>query len=68
MHIGLSVANFAAPGGPARLGPEIAAMARRAEAAGFESLWVYDPAVIERWGAELVPAVRALPVAGRGRG
>jgi len=42
MHVGLSVANFGAPGGPARLGPEIAAMARRAEAAGFESLWVWD--------------------------
>jgi len=42
MHVGLSVANFTAPGGPARLGPEIAGMARRAEAAGFESLWVWD--------------------------
>jgi F420-dependent oxidoreductase-like protein len=42
MHVGLSVANFAAPGGPASLGAEIAGMARRAEAAGFESLWVWD--------------------------
>jgi len=42
MHIGLSVANFTVPGGAAKLGPEIAAMARRAEAAGFESLWVWD--------------------------
>lgn len=42
MHVGLSVANFAAPGGPAGLGAEIAGMARRAEAAGFESLWVWD--------------------------
>lgn len=42
MRVGLSVANFAAPGGPAKLGPELAALARRAEAAGFESFWVWD--------------------------
>ncbi|HKX19773.1 MAG TPA: LLM class F420-dependent oxidoreductase [bacterium] len=42
MRVGLSVANFAVPGGPARFGPEIAGMARRAEAAGFEALWVWD--------------------------
>lgn len=30
------------------------------------SALVYDPAALERWGAELVPALRALPVAGRG--
>jgi alkanesulfonate monooxygenase SsuD/methylene tetrahydromethanopterin reductase-like flavin-dependent oxidoreductase (luciferase family) len=34
---------------------------------GSEKAKVYDPAVIERWGAELIPAVRALPVGGRGR-
>lgn len=42
MRVGLSVANFAAPGGPAGLGPGLAALARRAEAAGFESFWVWD--------------------------
>src|SRR5215469_763273 len=42
MRVGLSVANFAAPGGPAELGPQLAAVARRAEAAGFESFWVWD--------------------------
>ncbi|HEV2439140.1 MAG TPA: hypothetical protein VGX97_03680 [bacterium] len=33
---------------------------------GSEKANVYDPAVIGRWGAELVPALRGLPVAGRG--
>ena len=42
MRVGLSVANFAAPGGPAKLGPELAGLARRAEAAGFEAFWVWD--------------------------
>lgn len=42
MRVGLCVANFAAPGGPARLGAELAQVARRAEEAGFESFWVWD--------------------------
>ena len=42
MRVGLNVANFASPGGPARLGEQLARVARRAEAVGFESLWVWD--------------------------
>jgi alkanesulfonate monooxygenase SsuD/methylene tetrahydromethanopterin reductase-like flavin-dependent oxidoreductase (luciferase family) len=42
MRIGLNVANFAAPGGPARLGEALARVARRAEAAGFDTFWVWD--------------------------
>ncbi|HLW48565.1 MAG TPA: LLM class F420-dependent oxidoreductase [bacterium] len=42
MRVGLSVASFAAPGGPAKLGAVIVELARRAEAAGFESFWVWD--------------------------
>jgi F420-dependent oxidoreductase-like protein len=42
MRIGLNVANFAVPGGPAALGPALAATARYAEASGFDSLWVWD--------------------------
>jgi F420-dependent oxidoreductase-like protein len=42
MRVGLNVAKFAAPGGPATLGENLATVARRAEAVGFESLWVWD--------------------------
>jgi F420-dependent oxidoreductase-like protein len=42
MRIGLNVANFANPGGPAGLGSELTQVARRAEAIGFESFWVWD--------------------------
>ena len=42
MRVGLNVANFAAPGGPAGLGAQLAGVARRAEDAGFESFWVWD--------------------------
>ncbi len=42
MRVGLCVANFVSPGGPARLGAELAQVARRAEDAGFESFWVWD--------------------------
>jgi len=42
MRVGLSVEHFRAPGGPAKFGAEFARMVRRAEAAGFDSLWVWD--------------------------
>ena len=42
MRIGLSVENFNPPGGSPRFGEEFARVARRAEAAGFDSLWVWD--------------------------
>src|SRR5437016_2553276 len=42
MRVDLNVANFAAPGGPAGLAEHLARVARRAEDAGFESLWVWD--------------------------
>jgi F420-dependent oxidoreductase-like protein len=42
MRVGLNVANFAAPGGAARLGAELVRVARLAEEAGFESFWVWD--------------------------
>jgi F420-dependent oxidoreductase-like protein len=42
MRVGLNVANFAAPGGPARLGAELTRVARLAEEVGFESFWVWD--------------------------
>ena len=42
MRVGLNVANFAVPGGPARLGAELVRVARRAEAVGFDSFLVWD--------------------------
>ena len=42
MRIGLQVPNFTWPGGPARIAPTLAEIARAADAAGFASLWVMD--------------------------
>ncbi|MEW6279029.1 MAG: LLM class F420-dependent oxidoreductase, partial [Candidatus Eremiobacterota bacterium] len=42
MKLGLQIANFSWPGGAAGLGPELARIARDAEQAGFQSLWVMD--------------------------
>lgn len=42
MKIGLQVPDFSWPGGPATLGPDLAAVARTADDAGFEFLAVMD--------------------------
>lgn len=42
MRISLSVTNYSWPGGPERLGPALAGIARTAEAAGLDALWVAD--------------------------
>lgn len=42
MKIGLQVPDFTWPGGPARLGADLAAIARAADGAGFDSMWVMD--------------------------
>jgi F420-dependent oxidoreductase-like protein len=42
MKVGLQVPNFTWPGGPAEIGPRLATIARTAEDAGFESLWLMD--------------------------
>lgn len=42
MKIGLQVNNFTWEGGDARIGETFAAIGRRAEEAGFDSLWVMD--------------------------
>ncbi len=42
MKIGLQVPNFTWEGGDAGIGPTFAAIGRRAEEAGFDSLWVMD--------------------------
>jgi alkanesulfonate monooxygenase SsuD/methylene tetrahydromethanopterin reductase-like flavin-dependent oxidoreductase (luciferase family) len=42
MKIGLQVPSFTWPGGPAAIGPTLAAIARAADEAGFASLWVMD--------------------------
>jgi F420-dependent oxidoreductase-like protein len=42
MRIGLTIANFGSPGGARTLGAALANVARYAEEAGFDSLWVWD--------------------------
>ena len=42
MKIGLQIPDFTSPGGPARLGADLATVARTAEDAGFEFLAVMD--------------------------
>jgi F420-dependent oxidoreductase-like protein len=42
MRIGLQVPNFTYPGGPGRIAPTLAQIARVVEEAGFYSLWVMD--------------------------
>jgi F420-dependent oxidoreductase-like protein len=42
MKIGLSIPDFTWPGGAEKLGPTLAQIARTADQAGFESIWVMD--------------------------
>ncbi len=42
MKIGLQIPNLTFPAGPAQLGRDLARVAREAEQAGFDSLWVMD--------------------------
>jgi F420-dependent oxidoreductase-like protein len=50
MKFGLEINDFEWPGGNARMGETLADVGRRAEAAGFDSLWVWDHFVqLRRW-------------------
>jgi F420-dependent oxidoreductase-like protein len=42
VKIGLQIPSFTWPGGPAAIGPTLAAIARAADDVGFASLWVMD--------------------------
>jgi F420-dependent oxidoreductase-like protein len=42
MRVGISIASFTYPGGDAAIGPVVADIARTADSAGFDSLWVMD--------------------------
>ena len=42
MNLGLQISNFTLPGGPPKLGADLARAAQSAEEAGFYSLWVMD--------------------------
>ena len=42
MKIGLQIDSFKWPGGPAEIGPTLGRIARTAEDAGFDSIWVMD--------------------------
>lgn len=50
MHFGLEINEFDWPGGPGETGPRLADIGRRAEEAGFDSLWVWDHFIqLRRW-------------------
>jgi alkanesulfonate monooxygenase SsuD/methylene tetrahydromethanopterin reductase-like flavin-dependent oxidoreductase (luciferase family) len=42
MRFGLQVYSFTWPGGPEAIGPTLARVARDADEAGFDSIWVMD--------------------------
>lgn len=42
MKVGLQIPHFTWPGGPPELGPKLAEIARTADGAGFDSIWVMD--------------------------
>jgi F420-dependent oxidoreductase-like protein len=42
VKLGLQIPSFTWPGGPAEIGPRLADIARAAEAAGYDSIWVMD--------------------------
>ncbi len=42
MKLGLQIPSFTWDGGPERLGETLAGIARRAEQAGYDSVWVMD--------------------------
>ena len=50
MKFGLEINDFEWPGGNARMGENLASIGRRAEEAGFDSLWVWDHFIqLRRW-------------------
>src|SRR5438128_5205124 len=42
LKLGLDIADFPWPGGPAKLGHTLGEIARTADQAGFDSIWVMD--------------------------
>ncbi|HEX7195334.1 MAG TPA: TIGR03560 family F420-dependent LLM class oxidoreductase [Candidatus Limnocylindria bacterium] len=55
MKYGLEINEFDWSGGPAAMGRHLADIGRRAEAAGFHSIWVWDHFIqLRRWDAPLL--------------
>ena len=55
MKYGLEINEFDWSGGPASMGKHLADIGRRAEAAGFHSIWVWDHFIqLRRWDAPLL--------------
>ncbi|MFN2418023.1 MAG: TIGR03560 family F420-dependent LLM class oxidoreductase [Candidatus Limnocylindria bacterium] len=55
MKYGLEINEFDWSGGPAAMGRHVAEIGRRAEAAGFHSIWVWDHFIqLRRWEAPLL--------------
>src|SRR5438105_14504164 len=42
MKLGISIGDFTWPGGPGKLGPTLAQIAKTADQTGFDSVWVMD--------------------------
>lgn len=61
MRFGLEINDFEWPGGNARMGEHLAGIGRRAEAAGFDSIWVWDHFVqLRRWDHAILEGWLAL--------
>lgn len=55
MHFGLEINEFDWSGGPAAMGRHLADIGRRAERAGFHSIWVWDHFIqLRRWSDPLM--------------
>ncbi len=55
MKFGLEINEFDWPGGPEDMGRQLADIGRRAEQAGFDSVWVWDHFIqLRRWEAPLL--------------
>lgn len=55
MRFGLELNEFDWPGGPAAMGRHVADIGRRAEKAGFHSIWVWDHFIqLRRWSDPLL--------------
>lgn len=61
MKFGLRIDDFDWPGGDAAMAAQLVAIARRAEAAGFDSIWLWDHFVqLRRWDGPLLEGWMAL--------
>jgi F420-dependent oxidoreductase-like protein len=61
MKFGLEINDFEWPGGGARMGETLANVGRRAEAAGFDSIWVWDHFIqLRQWDRAILEGWESL--------